>query len=518
MKQKVEVRVIDSKNNKDINIYPYAGENLLDTLERSFLFTKGVCGKAGTCGKCTVQVIEGFLDITPGDRKLLTSNQLAQGYRLACMAYPKENCTVILNSFKSDSFKVVTKTINHAKTHRSGNIISEIDDGYLVAIDIGTTTLALVLTNSVGQVLDKYTVANPQRVYGADVISRIKASNEGKKDNLTGMIRKELSHGILSLIDNSNINITNIRKITISGNTTMIHLLMGYPCEGLSSYPFTPYMKGIFECSSDELFEITEKIPVMILPAISAFVGGDITAGLLSCGFDFKDNPCLFIDLGTNGEIALGNKEKILVTSTSAGPAFEGGNISCGVGSIPGAICHVTITDGYLKYDTIDGAAPIGLCGTGLIELVSQLLKENIIDSTGLLIDECFDNGYEIDGIKLLQEDIRKLQLAKAAIRTGVEILIRNYGITYEQINKVYIAGGFGYHLNINKAVDIGLLPKEVLNKTEAVGNTALSGAILTAIETCATDRLEHIMYVSKEIHLSNEKDFNDLFIQYISF
>lgn len=524
MRQRLKVTVIDPLGKKDTVIYLYEGENLMDALERSHIFTGGECGKAGTCGKCVVQVIEGILDITSGDRKRLSNKQISQGYRLACMAYPTKDCTVILKPRVNDDYKVLTETGNNTKSALSSrqmhkSLVNKNHKDYVIAIDIGTTTLALVLADfSGGYVLNKYTAVNPQRVYGADIISRIKASGEGKLGNLMSLIRHELATGIRALINDSSINLADIKKIGVSGNTAMVHFLMGYPCESLGSYPFKTYKEGTIEASADEIFDLERKIPVVILPGISAFVGGDITAGLLACGFDHKEETCLFVDLGTNGEIALGNKNKILVTSASAGPAFEGGNISCGTGCIPGAICHVTISNGKLKYDTIEGASPIGLCGTGLVELVSQLLKEGIIDSTGLLSDEYFDNGYEIDGIKLLQEDIRQLQLAKAAIRAGIEILVKNSGITYEQINKVYIAGGFGYHLDISKAADIGLIPKEITEKAEAAGNTALSGAIFTSVDPGAKEKLEHIISVSKEIHLSNDKDFNDLFIKYISF
>lgn len=518
MKRRIEVKLIDPSSHKEVKIYPYVGENLMDAFERNQLDIGGECGKNGTCGKCLVRVIEGMLNITAMDKKILSSKKLSQGYRLACMAYPNQDCTLMLMNGKSDDYKAVTKTINYKELPLAKSLNKK-DESYFIAIDIGTTTLALVLANvSDGSIVKKYTTANPQRLFGADVISRIKASNEGKGHILKTLIRNELLNGINTLVEDCTVKRQDIRKIVISGNTAMIHLFMGYPCDGLGTYPFTPYKQGLVYASSDEIFDIEEKIPLVILPGISVFVGGDITAGLMACSFYHMEKPCLFIDLGTNGEIALGNKEKILVTSTSAGPAFEGGNISCGVGSIPGAICHVSIRDGSISYETIDGAPPVGLCGTGIIELTSQLLKEGIIDSSGLLIDEYFDKGFDIGSIKFLQEDIRKLQLAKAAIRAGVQILIDNYGITYEQLDRVYIAGGFGYYLDIIKAIDIGLLPQVVLNKTEAVGNTALSGAILAAIDSHGTKKVEHIVSVSEEIHLSNEKDFNDLFIRYISF
>lgn len=519
MIQRVTVKVIDPLGRKETNIFPYTGESLSDAMARYRISVLGECGGTGTCGKCLVRVIEGNLDISSSDKEMLSNDKLSQGFRLACMAYPKQDCTVMLTSGVSTDYKVVTETLSNKELPVTNHSLDKTKKSYGVAIDLGTTTLALVLVDlSNGNILKKYTAINPQRVYGTDVISRIKASNEGKSHILKSYIREEFIYGIRTLAKDEGIKLKDIQKIVISGNTTMIHLLMGYPCDSLGTFPFTPYKQGFINSSSDELFDISERIPIIILPAISVFVGGDVSAGLLDCGFDSLEKPCLFIDLGTNGELAMGNRERILVTSTSAGPAFEGGNISCGVGSIPGAICHVSITKGKISYKTIEGAPPVGLCGTGVIELVSQLLKEGIIDSTGLLIDEYFDKGFCIDGIKFIQEDIRKLQLAKASIGAGIEILLKNYGISYEQLDRIYIAGGFGYYLDINKAVGIGLLPSSLLGKTEAVGNTALSGAILASIDSRTKKRLEHILTVAEEINLSNEKNFNDLFIKHISF
>jgi len=517
--QKIRVKVIDPENGVETYIYPKPGENLLDAMARCGIPAAGECGGAGICGKCIVKVTEGTLKITSADKYILSEDMLSMGYRLACRAYPDGDCTLMPTKGARQEYKVVTESIKCKEPQPDNPASDKTEGGYAVAVDLGTTTLVLVLVDmATGNILKKYTAANPQRLYGADVISRIKASGEGKGDILKSLIRNELFCGIRNLVREGHISLSDIDKIVIAGNTTMIHLLMGYPCESLGTYPFTPYKRGFICSGSDELFGIPEKIPVIMLPAVSAFVGGDITAGLLACGFDNTEKPCLFIDLGTNGELALGNKDRILVTSASAGPAFEGGNISCGVGSIPGAICHVSISDGKISYETINGLSPTGLCGTGVIELVSQLLKEGIIDHTGLFIDDYFDKGFCIDGIRFIQEDIRSLQLAKAAIRAGIEILLKNYGISYEGLDRVYIGGGFGYYLDINKAADIGLLPRDITGKTKAAGNTALAGAVLASTDFRTKDRMEHIVSVSKEIHLSDDTDFNDLFIKHISF
>jgi uncharacterized 2Fe-2S/4Fe-4S cluster protein (DUF4445 family) len=390
---------------------------------------------------------------------------------------------------------------------------------YAIAIDIGTTTLALALVSlQTGYIVEEYSAVNPQRTYGADVVSRIKISNEGMSGTLSMMIRKELLHGIHMLLKEDQIAFDSIKQIIICGNTTMIHLLMEYSCDGLGSFPYIAVNLSLINTYTDDIFGTEEKIPIMILPSISVYVGGDITAGLLACEIYLKEKPCLFIDLGTNGEIVLGNKERLLVTSTAAGPAFEGGNISCGVGSIPGAICHASFDDGILRFETIDKQPPVGICGTGVIEIVSELLKEGVVDSSGLLLDPYFDGGYPIAGMKLIQDDIRELQLAKAAIRAGVDTLLDSFGIAYEQLDEVYIAGGFGYHLDVDKAIYIGLLPEEIKDKVLALGNTSLSGAICAITDSEAKNKLDQIIASAEEIHLSNIDEFRDLFIKYLSF
>ena len=405
--------------------------------------------------------------------------------------------------------------------------ISEVDkedrvdkeDKYLVSVDIGTTTLGFNLISlSEDSIVASYTCLNPQRSYGADVISRIKASNEGKQDILREIIRDEILRGLLHLINEQDTYLKSIKGVVISGNTTMIHLFMGYSCQGLGIYPYTPFDLDTIRITTDKVFDIEEKIPITILPGISAFVGGDIVAGLLACGFDKTEDICLFIDLGTNGEMAIGNKDKILVSSTAAGPAFEGINISCGLGCVPGAINHISYEDGNLSYETIENEKPLGLCGTGLIELVSELLKEGIIDNTGLFIDPYFEEGFSLAGFTFIQKDIRQLQMAKAAIRAGAEILVNKYGSSFDQLDRVYIAGSFGYHLDVKKAIRIGLLPEGILEKTQGVGNTSLSGATDLVLDLDQLKRAEHIIRSSKEIHLSNENDFSDLYIQHMMF
>ncbi|NLJ95823.1 MAG: DUF4445 domain-containing protein [Clostridiales bacterium] len=431
-----------------------------------------------------------------------------------------EDSKLKIESFNLSPDEFMVMTMNSDIADRTEKIYNTVDsDKYAVAVDTGTTTLVLsLLSLSDGNAVGEYIALNPQRKYGTDVISRIKASNEGKRDLLMQLIRHEILLGIRHLIDKHKISFDRIDKIVIAGNTTMIHLFMGYSCHGLGLYPYTPINLKTINTSTDKIFCIEEKIPIILLPGISTFVGGDIASGLLACDFDHKNEICMFIDLGTNGEMAIGNKDKILVTSTAAGPAFEGVNVSCGVGSIPGAINHITLEGGRLSYETIEDEKPVGLCGTGIIELVSELLKEGIIDETGLLEDPYFDRGFVLADFSFSQQDVRQLQMAKAAIRAGTEILVNLFGTSLKELDKVYIAGSFGYHLDIEKAVRIGLLPELVANKVKGTGNTSILGASQVARKSDNLKRLEHIISITKEIHLSNDDNFNKLYIQNMLF
>lgn len=514
--------------------------DLLKALLAQGIYVSAACGGKGTCGKCKIRVVAGDLEITSTDRAKFSEIELEQGYRLACKAYPKSACTIRIVSGDEADFEVVSDIVQgiNALSKQEENSkgaeegcndaeknCDQVEEGYAFAIDIGTTTVAISLVSlAKKQIIKTYTTINKQRAYGADVISRIKASMEGQKEELRQSIQKDLLEGIQSLVEENHIDRSEILRIAIAGNTTMGHLLLGYSCETLGVYPFTPVNIDRIELPFAEVFG-TDYLTaqVILLPGISTYVGGDIVAGLLTCGFDNIEKPNLLIDLGTNGEMAIGNKDKILVASTAAGPAFEGGNISCGVGSIAGAICSVRIGD-TTTFDTIGQKPAIGICGTGVIELASELLKAELMDETGLLNDDYFETGYVLtkdnhgNDITLTQKDIRELQMAKSAIRAGAETLMRRFGVSYNEIDQVFLAGGFGYKVNLEKAIHIGLLPEELNGKITAIGNSSLSGAVNYLVGKEAPKRVDGIKLVASEVHLSNDADFNDLYIEFMAF
>lgn len=360
-----------------------------------------------------------------------------------------------------------------------------------IAIDIGTTTIAAVRYDN-GHAIGRISDVNVQRRRGADVISRIQAAADGAGDELQSMIRRQLGGIIRSLGGEGH-------KTVVAANTAMVSLFMGWDCSLMGKYPFKVH-------STDTVYDGDIIIP----GGISAFVGGDITSGLYMCGFNDSNEVNMLIDLGTNGELAIGNKHRILCTSAAAGPAFEGGRISCGTGAVPGAVCSVSLEENTI--DTINGEKPSGICGTGLIELMYELYNAGYMDSTGLLIDKCADGFAVADGVVFTQKDIRELQTAKSAIRSGIEILIKEYGA--DEINNIYIAGSFGKRIDIKKACGIGLLPARYAGRYKAVGNSALGGAV--KILEKGTNGIEKLRAVAEDFPLAENPEFSELFIKYM--
>lgn len=495
------------------------GESLLDAFIRQRIYLSAPCGGKGRCGKCGVQVLKGNTWISDEDKKTYSQKELDAGWRLSCCLYPVEELEVSILQSDESLFEAV------GETGTKGESCTE-EAFYNVSADIGTTTIAMSLVGGEsGQVLSTVTSVNSQRVYGADVISRIQASVEGKKEELQRTIQKDLQECLEKILREKGLSGEQIKTIVISGNTTMEHLLMGYDCDTLGVYPFTPvnidFIKGTEEILGTDKFGKKE---IILLPGISAYVGGDIVSGMYAHDFTEKEKVCMFIDLGTNGEMGIGNKEKILVTSTAAGPAFEGGNIIWGMGSVPGAICSVKLNGTEAEVKTIRDEAPQGLCGTGVVETAAELVREEIADETGALDEDYFDDGFPLaetpDGKEIVftQKDMREIQLAKAAVRAGVETLLLRYGVKKEDVSKVYLAGGFGYKLNTDMAIEIGMIPKEWADRITAVGNSSLSGASKYLKDKNGDKKMENLVSISEEINLSADKVFNEFYMSAMFF
>ena len=530
-------------------------KNLLEMLQEKNEYISAPCNGNGTCGKCIVQYKRGATEPTRRDREVFSEKQLEDGYRLACQSHPvgayeveipeSEETIEVLSEWekqqKTDTEELTeayTQTPAEAKT--SGGIQDkETAEGtaektenaiYGICIDIGTTTLAALLVNLETEADCQIAVSvNHQRAYGSDVLSRISASNSGKKWEIQRCIRQDLQKLIRELLQKEKITEQQIQRIVIAGNTTMYHLLRGFSCETLGVAPFLPVDLSWMEGSAADFLGMKElDTKVVILPGISAFVGADIMAGIAKMNMHRSEGYHLLLDIGTNGEMVLGNCRHMYVTSTSAGPAFEGGNISCGMASIPGVISHVFMEEtgktGFQVIGEADGEnkkkqQAIGICGTGMIDLVYELRKHQMIDEHGTYSDLYFDTGFELaEKVKFTQNDIRELQMAKAAIRAGVDILVKKAGIAFDEVDDCYLAGGFGTKIDITKAAGIGLIPKELEVKTIPVGNTVLAGTKEVLLGRISKDELEKIQTMAVVINLAEENDFEELYLSYMDF
>ncbi len=514
------------------NLYAYSpGEgngNLLSALRDLGIDIAASCGGNGKCGKCKVFFTEKAPEILPTEREKLSSEELALGYRLACLHDVTEGMVIAIpvrNEATQMPLAEEGMQILGAGFRGEKQAITGEDDkqSYNICIDLGTTTIAAALQKG-DQVIDSVSVINHQKSFGADVISRIKASVEGNGEKLRTLVQQDIRECMERLLQRQHISMEEVRQVILAGNTTMLHLLNGYSCEGLGAEPFKPVRLTLEKKNLRDVFG--EDMPEMVLlPGISAFVGADIASGLFAIHMEEQEEPVLLVDLGTNGEMVLGKKDSLYVTSTAAGPAFEGGNLSCGVPSIPGAISHV----GEEGITTIGNKTPIGLCGTGVIDALAYMLKKGIMDANGLLKEEYFEKGYSVTGhfgpqIRITQEDIRQVQLAKAAIRAGIEILSKRSGISFEKVKTLELAGGFGFYLDPANAIAIGMLPEAFAGKVHAAGNTSLNGCLRlgSAKDHSKEEQMEQILTEmtgkAREISLAGEKEFEELFLTYMAF
>lgn len=481
------------------------------------------CGGKGMCGKCRVRVVRGRLPVTPEDKRIFSEAQLAQGWRLACKAVTREAVEIVVPVQEQQGFSALA-----AEAADEGALSLAADHDYGLAVDIGTTTLAAALVDCTdGKILATATAVNSQRSFGADVVSRIGAACHGKGKALQKAVRRDLTRLMKQLLKDHPGTAARCRQMAIAANTTMLHLLMGWPCDGLGDWPFHPVSLGGKTYRAQEVLEPQSPLAdatVTLLPGMSTYVGADITAGIWQCGLASSDDVSLFVDLGTNGEMVLGNKDQRFIASAPAGPALEGGKLTWGTGSVPGAICGVRIERGRAKVRTIDHTVPVGICGTGILEAMAGLVREGLVDETGKLVEPYFHKGFPLAStldyqrITLSQQDIREIQMAKSAIRAGIESLIERSGISRQRVHQVFLAGGFGYYLDPQKAAVIGLLPADLAERTTAVGNTSLKGAIGLLTGAVTLEELQAIAAGVEEIVLGNDEAFQRLYIDYLNF
>ncbi len=479
-------------------------------LLQDVLFAQGVefpCGGRGRCKGCRIKVLEGTLPITGEDTRLLKPAELEAGWRLACRARPESDLRIELAQWEA---AILTDTTTFGFVPQ---------DGLGVAVDLGTTTVvAQLLDLRTGDVLGVRLGLNVQARHGADIMSRIDFAMAGAgQAELTRLIREQIGGFIEELLATARGHPGELKRIVLVGNTVMHHLFCGIPVTPLSHYPFEPEQDGLQEFTPAALgWQVPGQPVVRFLPCLGGFVGSDILAGILAVGQHNAPGLVILLDLGTNGEIVVGNRDRLLCASTAAGPAFEGARISTGMRAATGAISEVHLEDGALRCHVLGNVEPRGVCGSGLVDAVACALELGWVASSGRLTRP---DAIPLAGtVELTQADLRELQLAKGAIAAGLRILLRQWGAEPGQVERVYLAGAFGNYVNRTSARRIGLIgfPRE---KVQPVGNTALLGAKLALFSPSGTlgypetlpDQVRHVT-------LSDDPSFQDIFAEEMRF
>ena len=420
------------------------------------------CGGKGTCGKCRIKLLDGEIDISEVHAQKINKLGLPEDWRLACFSLCTDNITLEVEQF---SHLILADETEFSFTPRQG---------YGVAVDLGTTTIVAQLIDlSTASVMAVETMLNPQVRFGADLISRIQACLDGNADEMTRIIRSSVGTMISIMLKKNEVE---LQKVILVGNTVMQLIFSDCDVSPLSAYPFHTTDLGMKTFSPADLgwkFVVSED--VRFCASIGSFVGSDILAGIVATGLHERENYTALIDLGTNGEIVIGNKERIVCASTAAGPAFEGATISMGMRAVTGAISSMNLMDGQIEVNVIGNTDPKGVCGSALIDAVAIFRKLDLLGMFGEI--NSGDPDILLAGIvKLTQKDINEFQLAKAAVAAGLTILAKKLAINLTDIQELYIAGGFGNYINIANIVETGMIevPAEKIYKR---GNTALIGA-----------------------------------------
>ena len=480
------VRVTFLPNNIAIDLEP--GCTVLEAMIRSGLHPDAPCGGRGTCGKCKVEI--------GGDTVL------------ACQTRVDSDLVVHLADGGDVSI---------LETGAGGPIQADGVHDFVAAIDIGTTTLvAFLLSGKTGQLLATASAMNPQAQYGADVIARIEAAMASGEPLLQNAILPKLQELLAELAQEAGIEQRQIKLVSVVGNTAMHHLFLGIDPKPLVTPPYMPNLRGALEIPAAPLLSIHPDGILRVLPNIAGFVGGDTVGCMTAVDFGHLEDLTLMIDIGTNGEMVLGNHDRRIACSTAAGPAFEGAKISMGMRGSPGAIDHVCVVDGALKWHTIGDEMPKGICGSGLLDLVACLLDLEILDESGYLEE----NPYTIPGtaVTLTQKDIREVQLAKAAIRAGIELMCKHLDVQPEDIVSVLLAGAFGNYMDPRSACRIGMIPPALLDRIKPIGNAAGEGAKMCAVSALHYETSKHLAAETEFLELASRPEFQDCFVDALEF
>jgi uncharacterized 2Fe-2S/4Fe-4S cluster protein (DUF4445 family) len=538
-----------------------AGTTLLAAARRAGVVIEAPCDGVGTCGKCRVRLAGGAESIErrPGRHRLSAAEETA-GWVLACEALvlcdlavelPVAAPTLQIASHGLSRAVAIAPCVRkrydaemrHTAVHNDDTLIS-LEPGdtraalYGLAVDIGTTTLIVALHDLIdGRELATASALNPQALHAQDVLSRIRlGSTDEGLSLLQGALLAELNRLTGEVAAKAGIERATIYETVLSGNTCMLHLAAGIDPAPLGKYPYTPSLTGGCQLAAADIgLQIAPCAPVYLPPVISAYVGADLTAGIQATTLQSETRTVLLVDIGTNGEMILAHDGKLLATSTAAGPAFEGMNISCGMRAGSGAIERVVIgEEGELAVGVIDNREATGLCGSGLLDLVAELVRSGVLTAAGgftprgsalplslqqRLVQREGKPVFAVsDAVWLSRGDIRQVQLAKGAIRAGIELLLQQAQVTAAAVDAVLIAGSFGYHLRPESLITLGLLPSAFAGKIEFVGNTSKSGAAALLLNHSSRAELAAVAAGVEVLELAARPEFEKVFVAALGF
>lgn len=512
------------------------GENLLKVLLDAGIFVDNPCNGTGICGKCKVRILSGEISpMSDEERKFLKPEEVQAGVRLSCMTEVSGEVEVELLQ-KERKHKVLTH--GYMPEFEKNAYTS----GYGIAVDIGTTTVVTALVNlTTGEELANASMINAQKHYGLDVLTRITYEYEHPESGI-GELQKAIVNSLNAMIDEvcqeAAVEKEQIREIDVAANCTMMHMLLGVDARSIGRSPYQPEFVSARELPAREIgLSLPEDTRLYCLPHVSAYIGADIVAGTYVCQLQKEHGNVLFIDIGTNGEIVLASRGRLLCCSCAAGPALEGMNISSGMRAADGAVEDVRITEKGIILKTIGDEEPAGLCGSGILAVVKELLKAGIVKKTGVFVkkDKLDDGDYRkpmirMNGTKrefilrddpellVTQSDVRQVQLAKGAILSGFRALLEKAEIQMEELDKVMIAGQFGAHLPAESLTGTGILPEAVKDRLVYVGNSSKTGAYMALMSESVKREIEELAGRMEYMELAETDNYERLFAESMIF
>lgn len=488
------------------------GDTILSALQRAGVKSAHApCGGKGVCKKCSVYV---------------RSNDFC-GTCLSCLEKARDGMIVELSpvvrlSFAEDS---------------SANVYAPDpgQSGYAVAVDVGTVTvMCRLLSLETGSCVASVSGSNVQSIFGANVLARLQAAAEGHAQDISGIVINQINGFISSMCREAGVDPSAIKRVAFSGNTIMEHFAAGLNPAELGIAPFKPLTTfGETVSARDTGYDFDAD--AYFCPCISGFLGGDITSGMLSTGMADSEKPVLLVDLGANSEMILGCGERFVACTADAGAAFKASLLDKGMPAAAGAVCGVEYSDGEMKLKVLGNMKPVGVCGSGFIDALGIMYRLEVLDELGHIVpaDEADPEAARFIGeaegsrvffltedkkVFITQKDISKFQLAKAAISAGIQILAEEYGIRLNDISRVCLAGGFGAFVRPDNAAAIGLIPSELLQKAELLGNASIAGASSAALSAEARDKMRAIRDSVRFIDLPTHPSFSDAYVDGMMF